>query len=171
MFITLYFHSNSYLLLSSLMTTIIWLIIQHIFIRKSEESTNEPWHKTLWDTHALILQKFGFVPAQYCWYNKDFITSDCSWRAETLRAKCTSTGQSFSVDLQYLYVQIHISYFALNTQEKLGACRCSNRLTDAILFCSKNTCSNFFTERPKAQRYLKSSTPLIDTHDAFSHPL
>lgn len=33
-------------------------------------------------------------------------------------------------------------------QEKQNVRCCSNRLTDAILFCSKSTWSNFFTERP-----------------------
>lgn len=46
-------------------------------------------------------------------------------------------------------------------------------LTDAILFCFKKHLQQFlYRAPPEAQRYLKPSTPLIDTRDAFfSHPL
>lgn len=64
---------------------------------------------------------------------------------------------------------LHTSSWAY--KEKQDACQCSKRLTDAILFCWKNTWRNFFTRCPKAQQCLKSSTPLIGTHDAFSQPL
>ena len=49
-------------------------------------------------------------------------------------------------------------------------------LTDAILFCSKNTCSNFFTERPRSSAVFKTQRT-FDRHAwcffffFFPHPL
>lgn len=39
-----------------------------------------------------------------------------------------------------------------------------------LCFVRKTPAAISSLSAPKAQRYLKSSTPLIDTHDAFSYP-
>lgn len=65
---------------------------------------------------------------------------------------------------------LHTSSWAY--KEKQDACQCSKRLTDAILFCWKNTWRNFFTRRPQSSAVFKIQH-IFDRHAwcIFSAPL
>lgn len=134
--------------------------------KKNEEYFNELLHKIVWEQKLFCSWGFWFCPCTMLFVMKCNKVFSKHLLLEASRAKWTSTGQSCS-----LICNTCMSKSDPEHTRKLDACRCSNRLTDAILFNSKNTWSNFFTERSKAQRYLKSNTPLIDMQDAFSQRL